>query len=257
MSTVTTRDRRPLNPSSRLTTASNAAQPALSSHWESVAQAQRARAAAEAQNNTSVTLPSLSITPPVLTHVNLNDQPRSNAGSLPITPSTSSIPPSTAPPSESESNSDQPSTSAAKKGKNKQKRRRNSSGGVYQTDLLIYLCWFWIQVQTTLLRPTKMECIRTLTLWTLILIQLIPKWKRRTRMRKPTLITFLSLSSMSRGINVDGSGANLACKSFRLVNQLDLILSFIGTGMMAITNLSSSSWTNIPLFDGTWPRSIR
>ena len=120
MSTVTMRDRHPLNPSSRLTAASNAAQPALSSHWESVAQAQRARAAAEAQNTASA-IPSLSITTPVLTHVNLDDQPRSNAGSLPITPTTLSIPPSTALPSESGDDSDGPSTTVAKKGKNKQK----------------------------------------------------------------------------------------------------------------------------------------
>jgi hypothetical protein len=138
MSTVTTRERRPLNPSSRLTAASNAAEPALSSHRESVAQAQRARAAAEVQNNGLVT-PTLLTTTPVLTHVNLDvdDQPRSNAGSLRITPATSSVPPSTAPPSED--NSDKPSATAAKKGKRKQKRRRNSSGGVYQTDLLISL----------------------------------------------------------------------------------------------------------------------
>ena len=92
MSTMTTHNRHPLNPSSRLTATSNAAQPALSSHQESVVQAQRACAAAEAQNTASAT-PSLSITTPVLIHVNLNNQPRSNAGSLPITPTTLSIPP--------------------------------------------------------------------------------------------------------------------------------------------------------------------
>jgi hypothetical protein len=115
----TMRDRRPLSPSSCLTAASNAALPVLSSHWESVAQiqAQRARAAAEAQNNALAIAPSLSITPPVLAHVDL-DHSRSIAGSLPITLTTSSIPPSTAPPSESESNSDKPSMTAAK-GKNK------------------------------------------------------------------------------------------------------------------------------------------
>lgn len=122
--------------SSHLTAASNVALPALSSQWESVAQAQAQRACAvvdlEAQNHPPVT-PILTIaTPAVLTHLNLDDQPRSNAGSLPITPTTSSIPPSTAPPSESESNSDRVSTTAAKKGKNKWKKRPRNSGEVYQ-----------------------------------------------------------------------------------------------------------------------------
>jgi hypothetical protein len=117
------RDRRP---SSRLTAASNAALPALSSHRESVAQAQaqRARAAAEA----SVT-PSLSIQVTPVQTLNLDDQ-RSNAGSLPITPTTPSIPPSTAPPSENESNSDNISSTAAKKRKKKGKKRRRNSGEV-------------------------------------------------------------------------------------------------------------------------------
>lgn len=63
----TGRERRPLNPSAGcLTSASNAAQPVLSSHRESVAQAQRARAIAEAQNALA-TAPSLRSTRPTLT----------------------------------------------------------------------------------------------------------------------------------------------------------------------------------------------
>ena len=69
------RDRRPLNPSSRLTSAFNAAEPVLSSHRESVAQAQRARAVEEARNallatiptsNVRSSLPTLTIIPPCI-----------------------------------------------------------------------------------------------------------------------------------------------------------------------------------------------
>ena len=124
----TARERCPLNPSAHLTSASNAAQPVLSSHRESVAQAQRARAIAEAQN--APTDPTFRPTPPTLTIIppDWSDN-HSNPGSLLITPATSqtgSIPPSTAPPSESDQNAEQPEL-ALKKGANKRKRQcRNS-----------------------------------------------------------------------------------------------------------------------------------
>lgn len=146
-------DRRPVNPSSRLTAASNAAQPALSSHRESIAQAQRVRAAAEAETQRAravaeaqITLsipptpsclfitPSLTITPPAPAcgqSVDLDNH--SISGSPPITPTTSqagSIPSSTDPPSESEKDPDRPSTTALTKGKNK---RKKNSGGVLPT----------------------------------------------------------------------------------------------------------------------------
>ena len=97
------RDRRPLNPFSRLTTAFNAAQPVLSSHREGIAQAQRARAKAaadaesaratlEAQNASAsptttpavLNTPSLIVIPPDPACIDA-----SLSSSLPITPATS------------------------------------------------------------------------------------------------------------------------------------------------------------------------
>lgn len=130
----TPRERRPLNPSARLTSTSNAAQPVLSSHRESVAQAQRARAIAEAQN--APTDPTLRPTPPTLTIIppDLTNN-HSSPGSLPITPATSqtgSIPPSTAPPSESDQNAEP----ALKKGVNNRKRQRKNSRRISKLRLI-------------------------------------------------------------------------------------------------------------------------
>ena len=129
MSTV--RERRPLNPSACLTSTSNVAQPVLSSHRESVAQAQRARAIAEAQNALA-TAPSLGSTLPTLTIIPPDVMDSDNPGSLPITPATSqtgSIPPSTAPPSDRSDwqNSEPDLPSANWKGENKRKRQRKNS----------------------------------------------------------------------------------------------------------------------------------
>ena len=104
-------ERRQLNPSSCLTSASNAAEPVLSSHWESVAQAQRARAAAENALVATIPTSSLRLSPPTLAIIPpcINsdaDDAHLIPRSLPITPTTSqagSIPPSTNLPSELES----------------------------------------------------------------------------------------------------------------------------------------------------------
>ena len=135
----TARERRLLNPSSRLTSASNATQPVLSSHRESVAQAQRARATASEAQHALATAPSLRSIPPTLTIIPpdvADSDNHSNPGSLPITPVTSqtgSIPPSTAPPSSDQSdrqNSEPDLPSANRKGGNKQKRQRKKSRGI-------------------------------------------------------------------------------------------------------------------------------
>ena len=114
-------DQRPLNPSSHLTTAFNAAQPVLSSHREGVAQAQRAhaKAAADAESACAVSHATLdaqnvspTITPAVLNTPSLTlavIPPCINASlssSLLITPQAATsqagiIPPSTAPHSDS------------------------------------------------------------------------------------------------------------------------------------------------------------
>ena len=122
------RDRRVVNPSSRLTADSNVAQPALSSHRESVAQvqAQRARAAAEAQKELDVSLsavnPQLGLAPD--DHLTLRP---------------GSVPPITNPPSESGSELDRPSTAAAKTGKKKRTRCKNSGEYLHGKYIPIYL----------------------------------------------------------------------------------------------------------------------
>lgn len=101
---ATERVRRQINPSSRLTADSNAAQPALTSHRVSIALAQAKRTADTAQITRDVTVAS--------------DQPEQQSEPLPpITPTTASrastIPPTTSDPDSEDS--DHTSTAAKKK----------------------------------------------------------------------------------------------------------------------------------------------
>jgi hypothetical protein len=152
----TTRERRQPNPSSRLTAAFNAARPALSSHRESVAQAQRARvqAAAEAESvfttveaqnaplTAPLTTPNVTIVPPDPGNDFLDLDDPLISGSLLTTPTTSqagSIPPLTDPPSESEDSDQPPSVTR----KNKRKRRK-SSGSILPIIIFAGLILFHI-----------------------------------------------------------------------------------------------------------------
>jgi hypothetical protein len=114
------RDRRPPNPSSRLTADSNAAQPALASHRVSIALA-HARRAAEAQITPSTTVD----------HDHSpeqQDEDQSDGLSLPpITPTTASRA-STIPPTDPDIEDSDHASTAAKKPKKKRKRVRKPSG---------------------------------------------------------------------------------------------------------------------------------
>jgi hypothetical protein len=124
------RDRRPPNPSSRLTANFNAAQPALTSHRVSIAQAQAKRAAEAARIALLISAQVRNVTVDHPPEQPEQDDDRSEAPSLPpITPTTTSRT-STIPPSDLDDSedSDHASTVAKKNSKQKRKRIRKPSG---------------------------------------------------------------------------------------------------------------------------------